>query len=212
MARKIKVDFTDVESYVKCEEGQHIVQLKEIEEKQSQGGNEMLAVKFEVTNGACTGAVVYEHFVLNEKSLWKLKNYLEIINVKADGKVALDIDKLIGKKCIVEVKHEEYNGAIQARIVEFKKLAAKAAEPEDDEEYEEEEEEEIPVPKKKVKKKPEPEPEEEEEEEEEEDEEDEPAPPPKKKKTPPAPAKKPAAKKKPAPVEEEEEDDEWEEA
>lgn len=178
MARKMKFDFTDVESFVKCEEGRHVVRLMEIEETTASTGNPMLAAKFEVVKGESTGAILYDNFVLTDKALWKFKSYLEVVGVKADGRVALDLDKLEGKKCEVEVTHEEYNGSMKARIADYKKIKIEA-DPEDDYEDEDEdieddeEEEETPPPKKKPKKKEEkkkpkkkqPEPEEEDEDE-----------------------------------------------
>jgi hypothetical protein len=157
--RRKKLDFTGVEAYVKCAEGQHVVKLIEIEEGESQAGNDMLSATFQVVKGTSTGAKLYDNFVLTEKALWKLQSFLVAVGMKADGKIVLDLDKLIGKTCIVEVVHEEYEGKTRARIQEFLKLNAKKAEDEDeddedleDEDFEEdEEEEEEPAPKKKAK-------------------------------------------------------------
>ena len=145
--RKLKVDFTGVESYIKCDEGEHIVKLTEVTEKTAESsGNEMLAVVFEVTKGSCAGARLFDNFVLTEKALWKLKSYLEVVGIKADGKIAINLDNLIGKTCIVTVSHEEYKGQLKARIDGYKKLGtspAPAATPdapapaENDEEWEE---------------------------------------------------------------------------
>ena len=195
------MDFTDVESFIQCAEGEHIAKLKEVEEKVSSTGNDMLSVKFEVTKGSSTGATVYDNFVLTEKALWKLKSYLEVVGMKADGKIQIDLDKLIGKACIIQVKYEEYDGKNRAKIDGYKKFAASPeAEDDDDEDYEEEP---APTPAKKKKKKPVPAPVEEDEEDEEEEE--TPAPAPKKK-------KKPAKKPTPPPVEEDDDDEEWDEA
>lgn len=126
----LKVDFTGVESYIKCEEGEHVAVLKKTEVKTSEAGNDMIACVFEVVSGASAGANVFDNFVLTEKALWRLKTYLECIGIKADGKLKLDTDKMKGKKCIIEVAHEEYKGQTRARIQAFKKLeAAKSAEP-----------------------------------------------------------------------------------
>lgn len=150
MARKLKADFTGVENFVKCTEGEHVVVLKEIEEKASSAGNEMLAVTFEVSKGTCKGAKLYDNFVLTEKALWKLKSYLEVVGVKADGKIVIDLDKLIGKVCIVDVIHEEYNGNMKARIDSYKKIEIKSTPVEDEDFDEDEEDEPTPPPKKKV--------------------------------------------------------------
>lgn len=153
MGKKMKLDFSGVEAFVKCAEGQHVVKLVEIEETESQAGNDMLNATFKVVKGQSKGATLYDNFVLTEKALWKLQSFLVAVGMKADGKVMLDLDKLIGKTCIVEVEHEEYEGKTRARIQEFIKLASKAEEPdEDDEDIEDDdEEEEAPAPKKKPK-------------------------------------------------------------
>ena len=146
MAKKMKLDFTNVEAYVKCAEGQHVVKLVEIEETESQAGNDMLNATFQVVKGASTGAKLYDNFVLTEKALWKLQSFLIAIGMKADGKMVLDLDKIIGKQCIVEVAHEEYEGKTRARIQEFIKLGAAASDDDEDED----DEDEAPAPKKKA--------------------------------------------------------------
>jgi hypothetical protein len=143
MAKK-KVDFTGVENYTRCEEGQHIAKLVKIEEKETQAGDDMMVATFEVTRGESKGARVFENFVLTEKALWKLKGYLEAVGMKAEGKVVIDFDKLLGKACIIEVAHEEYNGTIRAKINAYKSLDQA---PDDDEDDDDE-----PTPKKKAKK------------------------------------------------------------
>lgn len=229
MARKLKLDFTGVESFSRCSEGIHRAKVAEIQEKTSQGGDDMLQVAMEVVAGADKGCRVFDNCVLTDKALWKFKQLLSALGVKCDGKVAVDLDGLIGKTCDIEVFHEEYNGQTRAKISNYSKVAA-SADAEDDDDDEEEDEEEVkpskkpkaapaktPAKKKPVKKE-EPEDEDEEEDEDDEEEEEE-APKPTKKKSAPekkaAPAKK-TAKKKPEPEPEEDDDedddDDWEEA
>lgn len=153
MARRMKLDFTEVEAFVKCEEGEHVVKLIEIEESESQAGNDMLSATFQVVKGNSTGAKLYDNFVLTEKALWKLQSFLTAVGIKADNKVILDLDKLVGKTCIVSVEHEEYDGKTRARIQEFKKLEAKKYEPDDDD-FDDDDEEEYEPEAKKSKSKP----------------------------------------------------------
>ena len=229
MARKLKLDFTGVESYSRCSEGIHRAKVAEIQEKTSQGGDDMLQIAMEVVAGADKGCRVFDNCVLSDKALWKFKQLLSALGVKCDGKVAVDLDGLIGKTCDIEVFHEEYNGQTRAKISNYSKVAA-SADADDDDDDEEEDEEEVkpskkpkaapaktPAKKKPVKKE---EPEDEDEEEDEDDEEEEEEAPKltKKKPTPEkkaAPAKK-TAKKKPEPEPEEDDDedddDDWEEA
>ena len=225
MARKLKLDFTGVESYSRCSEGIHRAKVAEIQEKTSQGGDDMLQIAMEVVAGADKGCRVFDNCVLTDKALWKFKQLLSALGVKCDGKVAVDLDGLIGKTCDIEVFHEEYNGQTRAKISNYSKVTASADVDDDDDDEEEDEEEVKPSKKQKAapakapaRKKEEPEDEDEEEDEDDEEEEEE-APKPTKKKPAPekkaAPAKK-TAKKKPEPEPEEDDDedddDDWEEA
>lgn len=227
MARKKKLDFTNVESFAKAAEGRHRVKIVEINEQTSQGGDDMLVFVFEVIKGESKGARVYENCVLTDKALWKLQQILQAIGIKCDGKVALDLDKLIGKICEIDVFHEEYEGRTRARIGEFfKATSAKSNDDEDvddeDDIDDEDEEDEEPAPKKskkqpakgKSKKKPEPDPEEDEDddlddEEDEEEEEVKPAKGKSKKSTKKSASKKTAKKKQPEPEDDDDEDDDW---
>jgi hypothetical protein len=227
MARKLKVNFTGVESFVKCSEGEHIAVLKEIKEESAKSsGSDMLACVFEVIKGSSTGARVYDNFVLTDKALWKLKGYLEVVGLKADGKIMIDLDKMVGKTCIISVSHEEYNGSKRARIEEYKKLEASDDEDVDDDDDEEEDDEPAETPKqkkarlakaaaeakaKKGKKKPEPEEDDEDDEDDDDDEEEEETPKEKKARLAKEKAAKDKKKGKKKPADDEDEDD-WDEA
>lgn len=192
MSRKMKLDFTGVESFERAPEGRHVCKIVSADLKQSQGGNDMIVVAFEVTKGEGKGARVYENYPLVETALWKLKGLLQAIGMKADGKVQLDLDKLIGKVCEVEVKYEEYEGKTRARVDSVYKLrpaASKDSEDDDDDDDDEDIEEE----------------DDDEDDEDDEEEEEKPAKKPVKKEADKKPEKKPA--KKPAKQEEDDEDD-----
>ena len=146
MGQKLKLDFSGVESFQRAAEGIHTVKIASAEVKQSSGGNDMIVVAFEVTKGEDKGARVYENFPLVDKALWKLKSLLQAIGIKADGKVQLDTDKLLGKVCKINVIHEEYDGKLRARCESIMKFAD-ASDDDDDEDVTEaadSEEEETP--------------------------------------------------------------------
>lgn len=132
MGQKLKLDFTGVESFQRASEGVHAVKIATAEVKQSQGGNDMIVVAFEVTKGADKGARVYDNFVLTDSALWKLKGLLQAIGMKADGKVQLDTDKLVGKVCQINVQHEEYDGKLRARCESIMKFVPETSDDEDD--------------------------------------------------------------------------------
>lgn len=226
--RKLKVDMTGVESYTRCSEGEHLAKVKKVEMGTVQGsGDDCIKAVFEVLKGADKGCQVFETFSLSEKALWKLKSFLQAIGIKADGKLTLDLDKLEGKICVIDVIHEEYNGQKRAKISSYLKESAEDEdEDEDDEEEEEEddededEEEEAPKPKKSSGKKSapakkgkkQPEPEDDDEDDEDEEEEEPPKKSTKKSSKKAAPAKSGKKSKKPEPEEDEDdEDDDWDE-
>ena len=214
---KKKVDFSGVEVFNRAPEGTHVVKVASVEEVTFQGGNEGFKVAFEITKGAGKGARVYENFPLVDTALWKLKSLLVAIGMKADGRVTLDTDKLIGKTLEIDVYHEDYEGKTRAKVGEMCKLVKSKAEDEDDDideddidDTDDEDEEEEEKPKKKApakksapKTKKKPEPEEEDEDDEEDDEEDE-KPAKKSKKATPKTKAKPKKKSEP-----EDDDDDW---
>ena len=218
--RKFKVDMTGVESYTRCPEGEHLARVKKLEMGTVQGsGDDALKAVFEVIKGDGKGCQVFETFSLGEKALWKLKQFLTAIGIKADGKLSLDLDKLEGKTCILDVIHEEYNGQKRAKISNYSKPSDDSDDDEEDEddEDEEEDEDEEPAPKAKKtsKKQPSKKSKKTEDEDEDDEDEDEDEPPVKGKKGS-KPTKKSApkksTKKRPEPEEDEDdEDDDWDE-
>lgn len=239
MSRKVKVNMEGVESFTRCPEGEWLAQLKKAEMGEVQGsGDDCIKAQFEVIKGSAKGNTVFETFSLTEKALWKLKSFLDAAGMKSNGKLTLDLDKLEGKVCIIDVIHDEYNGQKRAKISSYIKPGeADDDEDEDiddeeediDEDEEEDEEEEAPkkkgkkaaskaAPAKKSKKRPEPEEDDEDEDEDddEDNDEEEDEPPVKSKKgkkaAPAKSNKKSSAKsKKKVKDEDDDEDDDWEE-
>lgn len=230
MSRKVKVNMEGVESFTRCPEGEWLAQLKKVEMGEVQGsGDDCLKAQFEVIKGSAKGNTVFETFSLTEKALWKLKSFLDAAGMKSSGKLTLDLDKMEGKVCIIDVIHDEYNGQKRAKIASYIKPGEdEDDEDEDDEDIEDEEDEEEDeapkkskkssaksAPAKKSKKRPEPEDDEDEDEDDDEDEDEEDDEPPAKskkgKKTDAKSSKKSSAKSKKHKDEDEDEDDDWEE-
>lgn len=217
MARRVKLDMTGVESYTRCPEGEWLAKLSSIEEGTVQGsGDDCLKARFEVIKGSAKGCAVFETFSLTEKALWKLKGFLEAVGMKANGKLSIDLDKLEGKVCVIDVIHDEYNGQKRAKISSYFKPEDDEDEEEEDEEEDEEEEEEAPrkpakkAPAKPVKKSKPVVEEDDEDDEDDEDEEEEEEPKPRKTAKKAPPAKKAPAKTKKKVEEDEDDDDDWE--
>ena len=224
--RTITVDMTGVETFSKVSEGIHTAKVKEINTTTTQAGDDALQVIFEVIKGEDKGGRVFETFTLIDKALWKFKAFLKAIGVKHEGKIKIDLDKLIGKICDIEVFWNEYNGQTYAKISDYFPIGKTAYDEEEDEEEEQEEEQEEvkpvkrgrPAKNKKPIKKEEPEEDEEEDDDFDDDEEDEEEEVKPAKRSKAAKEKKVAKSKKavkePEPEEEDDdfdddEDDEW---
>lgn len=179
--RTITVDMTGVETFSKVSEGIHTAKVKEINTTTTQAGDDALQVIFEVIKGEDKGGRVFETFTLIDKALWKFKAFLKAIGVKHEGKIKIDLDKLIGKTCDIEVFWNEYNGQTYSKISDYFPIGKTAYDEEEDEEEEQEEEQEEvkpakrgrPAKNKKPIKKEEPEEDEEEDDDFDDDEEDE---------------------------------------
>lgn len=218
--RRVNLDMTGVESYTRCPEGEWLAKVAKIEEGTVQGsGDDCLKARFEVIKGSAKGCNVFETFSLTERALWKLKSFLEAVGMRANGKISLDLDKLEGKVCIIDVIHDEYNGTKRAKISSYNKPEEDYDDEEEDEDEDEEEEEEA-LPKKSAKapakpakkaKKPVVEEDDEDEDDEDDEEEEEPVKPVKKSTKKAPPAKKAPAKTKKKVEEDEDDDDDWEE-
>lgn len=140
--RTITVDMTGVETFSKVPEGIHTAKVKEINTTTTQAGDDALQVIFEVIKGEDKGGRVFETFTLIDKALWKFKAFLKAIGVKHEGKIKIDLDKLIGKTCDIEVFWNEYNGQTYAKISDYFPIGKTAYDEEEDEEEEQEEEQE----------------------------------------------------------------------
>lgn len=225
--RRVNLDMTNVESYQRCPEGEWNAKLIKAEMDVTQGsGEDCIKAQFEVISGEAKGCRVFETFSLGEKALWKLKSFLEAAGVKASGKIVLDLDKIEGKTCVIDVILDEYNGQKRAKISGYLKATSKSVvvDADDDEDFDEddedeEEEEEVkpttkkskPAPAKKTKKPAPEDDEDDDEDEDDEDDEDEDAvviKPSKPAKKTAAKAKKTVSKKKPEP--EDDDEDDWE--
>ena len=157
MSRKVKVNMEGVESFTRCPEGEWLAQLKKADMGEVQGsGDDCIKAQFEVIKGSAKGNTVFETFSLTEKALWKLKSFLDAVGMKSNGKLTLDLDKMEGKVCIIDVIHDEYNGQKRAKISSYIKPVEDDEDEDDeddDDEDDDEDEDDEPAPVKKPAKK-----------------------------------------------------------
>ena len=79
----ISIDFTGVESgggaQRKVPNGEYLLKISEVEQKESQAGNDYLSIKYKVANGPLAGAAVWDNVSLKNTALWRLRTLLELI-------------------------------------------------------------------------------------------------------------------------------------
>lgn len=130
----VNVDLSGVEASRKAiPEGTYEVVVNEATQKDSRDGNPMIALEFEVTEGAHKGAKLYENCSLQPQALFKLKSVLLALGMDIPNKAFdLNLRDLVGLTCEVEVGHEVYEGKKRARILQYN-------DPEDTQDEDEEE-------------------------------------------------------------------------
>lgn len=177
--KKLKVNFTGVETRVLVPEGQHHAKVHETSLEEGDKGPYIKWVFSIVSDDKTNGSKVYMNTSLTPQSLWNLRNLLETLGVETpDSEMELDLPSYIGLELMVRIEHETYEGKDKARVSDFTPLEETASseaddeETEDEDEEEEDEEEDEKPPAKKPAKKEEPEEETEDEETEDEDEDD----------------------------------------
>jgi len=138
--RIIEIDMTGVEVGGRlCPEGIHRVRVEEVTpEVSARSEKPYLAWRFRTVDGSYR---LYHNTSLQPQALFNLKQVLVALGIEVPSSVMkLNLDKLVGRECYVEVEHELYEGRNRARITDF--LAKDAVEEHEYEEYEEEEDEE----------------------------------------------------------------------
>lgn len=117
----VNVDLSGVETSRKTiPEGTYTLVVDSATQKNSQGGNPMIAFEFSVAEGKYQGSKLYENCSLQPQALFKLKSVLIALGMEIPNKAFdLDLKDLIGLTCEAEVGHEVYEGKKKARILEY---------------------------------------------------------------------------------------------
>lgn len=89
-------------------------------------GNDMWVWCFQILKAQSDGDTKYDEWegkvytVLNDASMWKMNQVLQGLGLGRvqDGRIKAEFSKAeaINRRCILEIKHEEYRGQPQAKI------------------------------------------------------------------------------------------------
>lgn len=153
----VNIDFTGVHSRQRLPEDDYLVSLYEVNNTESQAGNDQLEFIFKVKEGKYEDNQLWFYCPLTENSLWKLHGLLTAMGIDVpDDEMELDLEDLPGKELMAVVTHEVFEGTKRSKMTDFypieepasskpKTDGASAKSKVEDDEDEEEEEEEKPM-------------------------------------------------------------------
>jgi hypothetical protein len=141
-------DFSEVEEgggRTRVKEGDYRAKIVKVEQKDSQAGNSMLVVTYEILEGKKTkGKKLVDRCMLTGKGAFRLRNLLQAIG-KDTGKVKrgkLNYLSLVDEELIVTAEDEEYDNKMYSKVSDYMSLDDVDDEDEDDDEESEEEDDE----------------------------------------------------------------------
>ena len=111
----LNLDFSSVPSREPLEEGVYHLQIAKVEETNSSTGNPMLKVEYNVL-GVDGNRKLWDHYVLIDKCLWKVKELFDALGIDTSELVEMDVTEMVGLEVQAKVIQETYNGDIMNRI------------------------------------------------------------------------------------------------
>jgi len=112
-------DFTDVDTsgYKLASEGFHPAKVIDFEKTYSKTGNPTYVWQFLITAGDSEGIEIRFWTSLLPQARWKAAETLEAVGIKATGSIArFKRSDIVGKPCILEITHEEYDGRTSHKV------------------------------------------------------------------------------------------------
>jgi len=115
---KLNVNFDDVAVSEVVPEGRYSATIDGVEERvgQAEPHNQYWNVEFTIQDQPVVGRKVWDVFMLQPQSLWKLKRLMQCANMPTEGRADLDSEELLGQEVGVVVMHETYEGQVRSRV------------------------------------------------------------------------------------------------
>lgn len=122
----LTVNFDDVEPMTgggPLPEGEYVMKIVEAKAIKSSRATPGIEVKFEVAQGDHLGRVQYDRLWLTSKALGVVLAKLQSVHYPLpQGTFRLDPSKLLGRRCSVVVRHEEYEGKTNGRVAGWNEI------------------------------------------------------------------------------------------
>lgn len=106
-----KVDFShidDVQDFTPLPAGKYLCKLVEVEEANTQYGDEMWKLRFQVIEGKHTGRYVFDNMVFSEAAIKRVKLICGRLGLNVSGELDLTPDLIKNRSCYLTVQTEEY--------------------------------------------------------------------------------------------------------
>lgn len=122
---KVKVDFSDVESFEPVEDGEYPVVIEEAEMRESQSSDyPYINLKLRISEGEHEGRFLWTMCSLHPKALWRTKETFENLGI-VDEELDIEVDddtnmvlepELVGLPAIAVATTETYEGKLRNRV------------------------------------------------------------------------------------------------
>ena len=115
----MKTDWKAVAAQELIPAGKVSARLDKVEERTGRAEPHNVYWNFEFTLTGpedVVGRKVWDVFMLDVKSLWKLRNFCECIGIELAGQRDLDTDELMGQDVGIQIAHETYEGRERNRV------------------------------------------------------------------------------------------------
>ncbi len=126
MPKLMKTDWKAVAKQELIPEGKVSARLDKVEERTAkESQNPYWNFEFTLTGPEeVVGRKVWDVFMLDTKSLWKLRNFCECIGIELEGQRDLDTDELMGQDVGLQIAHEVYESRTRNRVKGYFALEA----------------------------------------------------------------------------------------
>ena len=107
---QVNVDFSDVQEFELLPEGDYVVEIEEVEVKQSSTGKAMMSLQMTVREPEeHQGRKLFDNMMLEGNALWRTKRELNaILGDVPDGAFNFDTEDLVGTQVGVYVGHRKW--------------------------------------------------------------------------------------------------------
>jgi len=116
---RFKVNFDESSSGL-IPEGAYVVSVFDVAEGTSMSGNKKLVIKYKIEEGKYIGRFIWDSISLSKNSLWRLQKFVRALGFPYTSEQEIDTDEWIGKKLIVLVRKNTYQGKENLKVMDFK--------------------------------------------------------------------------------------------